>query len=343
MNNYATEARRRGRSLLVVEGDHEKNELFWLVFKCYPELHVDMENIWIYGTNIYMLYEDIIREYGDDWENEWTDIDLPFVISKKKNLENLCYKNDFTNIILVFDYERHDPQFSADKILRLQNYFSDAADMGKLYLNYPMIESYQHLKSLPDEEYINRKISVSLQPGSKYKELVRNESVIEKAVDFPHRIEALLAGTRYRIEDADKRQICCDKILNISNDSEMERSLEEILRVVDDDKKARTLKYQLKDWIEKVRYTHENRTYWKHMREVIGKIVCHNIEKAYVIQHEDRNDSNDRKLTEQFEQVDLSQILNVQNEVSQDMENGFIWVLNTCIFLIPDYNFRLIA
>lgn len=53
MNNYATEARRRGRSLLVVEGDHEKNELFWLVFKCYPELHVDMENIWIYGTNVY--------------------------------------------------------------------------------------------------------------------------------------------------------------------------------------------------------------------------------------------------------------------------------------------------
>ena len=59
-----------------------------------------------------MLYEDIIREYGDDWENEWTDIDLPFVISKKKNLENLCYKNDFANIILVFDYERHDPQFT---------------------------------------------------------------------------------------------------------------------------------------------------------------------------------------------------------------------------------------
>lgn len=75
-----------------------------------------------------------------------------------------------------------------------------------------------------------------MQPGSKYKELVRNESIIEKAVDFPHRIEDLLAGTRYRIEDADKRQICCDKILNISNDSEMERSLEEILRVVDDDK-----------------------------------------------------------------------------------------------------------
>lgn len=69
-----------------------KNELFWLVFKCYPELHVDMENIWIYGTNIYMLYEDIIREYGDDWENEWTDIDLPFVISKEKFGKSLLQK-----------------------------------------------------------------------------------------------------------------------------------------------------------------------------------------------------------------------------------------------------------
>lgn len=36
MNNYATEAKRRGRSLLVVEGDHEKNELFWLGFQMLP-------------------------------------------------------------------------------------------------------------------------------------------------------------------------------------------------------------------------------------------------------------------------------------------------------------------
>lgn len=60
MNNYAVETRRRSRSLLVVEGKHEKDELFWLVFKCFPEMNIDIDDVWIYGTNIYKLYEDIV-------------------------------------------------------------------------------------------------------------------------------------------------------------------------------------------------------------------------------------------------------------------------------------------
>ena len=47
-------------------------------------------------------------------------------------------------------------------------------------------------------------------------------------------------------------------------------------------------------------------------------------------------------LRKQFEQMDLSEILNVQNEVSRNFEKGFIWVLSTCVLLIPDYNFKLI-
>lgn len=41
--------------------------------------------------------------------------------------------------------------------------------MGKLYLNYPMIESCLHLKCLHDADYMNRKVPVTLQPGSEYK------------------------------------------------------------------------------------------------------------------------------------------------------------------------------
>ena len=61
MNNYAVETRRRSRSLLVVEGKHEKDELFWLIFKCFPEMNIDIGDVWIYGTNIYKLYEDIVQ------------------------------------------------------------------------------------------------------------------------------------------------------------------------------------------------------------------------------------------------------------------------------------------
>lgn len=46
--------------------------------------------------------------------------------------------------------------------------------MGKLYINYPMIESYRHLKDIPDESYIGKLVS-----PLKYKEKVDNESVMK--------------------------------------------------------------------------------------------------------------------------------------------------------------------
>lgn len=48
MNKYIVEARQRNRSLLIVEGKHEKNQLFWLIFQCFPELDIDIEDVWIY-------------------------------------------------------------------------------------------------------------------------------------------------------------------------------------------------------------------------------------------------------------------------------------------------------
>ena len=61
MNDYE-EGRKRGRSLLVVEGEHEKDRLFWLILRCFPEIEIDEGNIWVYHTNIYILYDDIVRE-----------------------------------------------------------------------------------------------------------------------------------------------------------------------------------------------------------------------------------------------------------------------------------------
>lgn len=84
MNKYTVDAKRRGRNLLVVEGRHEKDKLFWLIFRCFPEIHVDLNDIWIYGTNIYKLYEDIAKEYGSEWADKGEDIDLPLVISKRR-------------------------------------------------------------------------------------------------------------------------------------------------------------------------------------------------------------------------------------------------------------------
>ena len=101
MSEHTGEARKRGQNLLVVEGSHEKNKLFWLIFKCFPEINIDMDDVWIYGTNIYMLYDDISEEYGSEWAEKGDDIDLPFVISRKKQPNLLRYKKDFTNCIFL--------------------------------------------------------------------------------------------------------------------------------------------------------------------------------------------------------------------------------------------------
>ena len=87
-------------------------------------------------------------------------------------MDQLSYKEDFTDIFLVFDYERHDPRFSEDKIAELQNYFQDSTDMGKLFINYPMVESYQHLQSSPDPFYENRFERVIAGNGNDYKKKV---------------------------------------------------------------------------------------------------------------------------------------------------------------------------
>lgn len=341
MNEYAHEARRRHRTLLIVEGNHEKNKLFWLLFQCFPEIDIDMEDIWIYGTNIYMLYTDILKEYGIEHIGREDDIDLPFVASKKQHPDSLCYKEDFTNILLVFDYERHDTNFSENKILEMQEYFCDAADMGKLYLNYPMIESYQHLRTLPDDSYAERKVPVSLQPGKKYKALVRTETAIRKEVGFPHKIESLLEK-QLGISDKQMRQRCCDEILSISSEQDIDSRLQELLQKAVELSGQETIKNRLKDWILKLGYLHTGQTYWKYMREIFKTVICHNICKANKIQN-GRYQVEEDSYKACFEHLDLTEILKVQNRFSREIDSGYIWVLNTCVFLVADYNFALVT
>ena len=339
MNKYRDEVRKRGQNLLIVEGHHEKNKLFWLIFACFPEININMDEVWIYGTNIYQLYHDIVKEYGDEWAKRNDEIDLPFVISKKKFPDKLRYKDDFINIILVFDYERHDKNFSEEKILEMQSCFVDAADMGKLYINYPMIESYQHLCKLPDDNFANRKIPVSLQPGKKYKSLVEQETALRSIIYFPHRIDDLLKE-HFGMNDIAKRKKCCGKISDIFSICNIENTMQSILQGFIEDDKLPTAKYQLIDWMKKQSYLHTNQTYWMFMRNVIQQIIHHNICKANILygQYQIPED----RYREYFERLDLKEILKAQNLVSSDFAKGFIWVLNTCIFFIAEYNFKLV-
>lgn len=66
------------------------------------------------------------------------------------------------------------------QIKDLLNLFNNETELGKLYINYPMVESYYYLKSLPDLDYNNRVISLNNLKGKNYKKEVNLNTCLKK-------------------------------------------------------------------------------------------------------------------------------------------------------------------
>lgn len=75
----------------------------------------------------------------------------------------------YSDILLIFDLDPQDPLFSVVKITEMASYFVESSDMGKLYLNYPMVEAYYHMKSIPDPEFDSYTVSLEELTGHTYK------------------------------------------------------------------------------------------------------------------------------------------------------------------------------
>ena len=102
MNNYAVETRRRSRSLLVVEGKHEKDELFWLVFKCFPEMNIDIDDVWIYGR----IQKEDANE--NDLRKQFEQMDLSEILNVQNEVSRNFEKGFIwvlsTRVLLIPDY-----------------------------------------------------------------------------------------------------------------------------------------------------------------------------------------------------------------------------------------------
>ena len=163
--------------LLIVEGAQREVEL---VEKLLQEYKVKVEReIYVYGTNIYELYEKVFLGNEDEMDS----IDLLQKL-KEKDSNNPILDEKFSDIILIFDYDPQDNRYSEERIKLMLDYFSESTENGKLYINYPMLESYKHFKSFPDEEYIKRKVDFELVKKGKYKEIVGKEAKITKINKF---------------------------------------------------------------------------------------------------------------------------------------------------------------
>lgn len=83
----------------------------------------------------------------------------------------------FSQVFLFFDYDFQN-RIGVEKVNEILKemlyYFDDETDNGKLYVNYPMIESLKYTKEMPDEEFYKYAVSRAVCSEHKFKGLAES-------------------------------------------------------------------------------------------------------------------------------------------------------------------------
>lgn len=157
------------RVLFVVEGKKDEPRLLKGMYRVL--MGTKTENMFVYGTTIHHL----LRKMSSDgtWDD---DLDLVSVLKEDASEEDSkMLDQDFSDVYLVFDMDPQDRIYNEGLLSEAIRFFDDSTENGKLYLNYPMMQSYKHLKEPYDEDFLDRTVSLDdIRKG--YKELVDQEA-----------------------------------------------------------------------------------------------------------------------------------------------------------------------
>lgn len=222
--------------LLIVEGEKAEKELFTRFYHLY---RIDTVEIVAYKTHIYAFYNRLKNDYGDkngciDYDN----IDLPLFMNDYLGLreEELLNESDFSDIILIFDFDPQDPQFDPNILTELIEHYNESTDKGKLYINYPMLESFQDMETIYDRTFETSTVDLAtlttkIGKTNKYKKHVEERSFLNRIDDIDktigngliklhyHKTNYLLQQMNGDFDDKnpDLQKICmiqCDKLRN---------------------------------------------------------------------------------------------------------------------------------
>lgn len=163
--------RLNNKVLFIVEGESDEvGFLNQLYKKCFGNREYD---IYSYKTNIHTLAQILFNEYP---EFDQDDIDIQLVLKSKEEDEDKrkILAQRYSDVYLIFDFEPQHDHTHFDTLMRMITFFNDSTDHGKLYINYPMMQSYKHINILPDDSFSEK--CVTLEQCKEYKKIVGEES-----------------------------------------------------------------------------------------------------------------------------------------------------------------------
>lgn len=121
--------------------------------------------ICVYKSNIYSLYSHI-KEYdliGNQEEVNTVSVLNEILIEQGNHELSGIESSQVSEIFLFFDYDFHHKRGTLEEnnahLKELIEYFDEETGHGKLYINYPMVESLIYTKTLPDYNYLNYVVS----------------------------------------------------------------------------------------------------------------------------------------------------------------------------------------
>lgn len=174
--------------LFVFEGKENEPDIMKIINNLFFEDKRDIDIFVSYCNNIQSLFNELNKDDDLDLvgllkENETKHPEL------EKKLEK-CNRDEFSEIYLFFDYDikktdKHNKdslETQNEKIKEMLELFDNETEKGKLYINYPMVESIRYFKKeLPDKNYYT--YTTNLFIGRKFKEDTNNFSHY-KNLDF---------------------------------------------------------------------------------------------------------------------------------------------------------------
>lgn len=149
--------------LFVFEGQRSEPKLFEALKELFFPKRVE-QFVCTYNSNIYSLYShlaelDVFQD--ENVKSSGRTVSILNTILQKKGDDTLAniLEAEISEIFLFFDYDFHESRLSLeennDHLNEMLEYFNDETGNGKLYINYPMIESIKYHKELPDANFHN--------------------------------------------------------------------------------------------------------------------------------------------------------------------------------------------
>ena len=170
--------------LFIFEGKKREPQLFKTLEYLFFSNRNEEAIVYSFGNNVYELYTQML---GLDGAGSIVSILREKSKNEKNNpLSNFSNTSDFSEIYLFFDYDFQNSNFSLpemnERLEKMLDFFDNETDNGKLYINYPMIESIRCTEKLPDSDYWQ--YTVTREVCHHFKHYVTQQYQHYKSFDF---------------------------------------------------------------------------------------------------------------------------------------------------------------